>query len=260
MWKTKQRLFAQDILTNMKAILILLLFITCVRAGNIFSSEKSSAVVSREEAEQARVEQQRWALEQERLADELQRDRDEERFLQVEANHERERLEQTRSQSATQVRERLRQLQVQRETEREQEVLRQRETEHNARLVQHAEDVKRAKYRQKELRRAGAPVKEHIKQKTRIRQLKANPPTMIDPPPRFGDFTCMTCGNKWSSANAYQGFYQNCRGCPEKTANLPISLKPLERSDEEGFSNGPHQSGDCERCQLGLSCRGRRFR
>lgn len=243
----------------MKAILILLLFITCVRAGNIFSSEKSSAVVAREEAEQARVEQQRWALEQERLAEEPQRVRDE-RFLQVQARRERERrLEQTRLQHAAQALERS-VLQLQRETEREQEVLRQRETEHNARLVQHAEDVKRAKYRQKELRRAGAPTKEHIKQKTRIRQLKANPPTMIDPPPRFGEFTCMTCGNKWSSANAYQGFHQNCRGCPEKTANLPISLKPLERSNEEGFSNGPHQSGDCERCQLGLSCRGRRSR
>lgn len=230
----------------MKAFLIFLLFVTCVRAGNIFSLEKKPSAVR-----ETREEQRLWAIEQARLAEELQHDRDHERFLQDQARWERVRLEDARLDRIHREQDRSRQLRLQREVAREHEIFRQRETEHAA-------DLEEAKQKQKELRQNGAPDKEHMKQKTRIRQLITNPPTMIDQKAQFGGFRCVSCGNKWFSANAYQGFRQDCRRCPERTANLPISLKALEKSDEEGFSTGPHYSEGCERCQLALSCRGRR--
>ena len=67
----------------------------------------------------------------------------------------------------------------------------------------------------------------------------------------FGEFEC-SCGNTWSSGNAWEGMGQQCRDCKEMI--LPRTLQPLRRS--EGSGGGAHEQELCEMCQeIGGNCR-----
>ena len=136
------------------------------------------------------------------------------------------------------------------------------EAQHLIDVVEHAAALERAEIELSDLRRSNAHVRQIMKQKTLIRQLKTNPPTTTPAEAaraQFGKFVCAPCGNKWSSANAYQGYRQGCRVCPSKTPTLPVTLTDLVGSgNHRDDANGPHQSAQCERCQRQLPCRGRR--
>ena len=76
----------------------------------------------------------------------------------------------------------------------------------------------------------------------------------------FGYFECDDCDKTWTSAHAFDEYFQECRSCQEE--NYPLFLwqnqHPRTRDREEfGDSKGPHDADRCEACQLGV-CGGER--
>jgi len=83
--------------------------------------------------------------------------------------------------------------------------------------------------------------------------------------PKFGDFRCKECGNRWKSVYCWSGENKKCReknagGTECETPCEPFNLKELEFGLATG--SGVHDCSRCSKCiasiqKEGKDCRGR---
>lgn len=69
----------------------------------------------------------------------------------------------------------------------------------------------------------------------------------------FGKFRCHYCGKRWSSASAWKGVSQGCKGCHSYIK--PYQSRFLKHKKEDGKRDKQHIQDLCTMCQiLGTNC------